>query len=109
MSDFDTIRENNPELAVNLYAMTPGGVVTLEIITPDGASFTWAGETAEAAIEAAFPSGLKCPNTGLPCVPGCNQKSCAGLHTPLNEWPTRDDPASIFTQPTPPDTGSIFD
>lgn len=28
-----------------------------------------------------------CPNTGLPCVPSCNQRACAGLHIPLNEWP----------------------
>lgn len=31
--------------------------------------------------------GTICPNTGLLCLPGCNQKECAGLHTPLKDWP----------------------
>lgn len=29
-----------------------------------------------------------CPNTGLPCLDGCDGINCMGLHTPLNEWPT---------------------
>lgn len=31
-----------------------------------------------------------CPNTGLKCLPQCaaDGRSRAGLHTPLNEWPT---------------------
>lgn len=57
MSDrFDEIRSENPDLAINLYAMTPGGDVTLEVITPDGQNFTWAASTAAAAIELAFPA-----------------------------------------------------
>lgn len=57
MSDrFDEIRSENPDLAINLYAMTPGGGVTLEVITPDGQNFTWAAATAAAAMELAFPA-----------------------------------------------------
>jgi len=99
---FDRLRRQHPDLAINVYAMTPGGAVTLEVITPDGAPFTWQAETLELAIAMAFPENAEptCPNTGLPCIPGCTRKTCAGLHVPLNEWP----------EPTePPDTGSIFD
>ena len=57
MSDrFDEIRSENPDLAINLYAMTPGGGVTLEVITPDGQNFTRAAPTAAEAIELAFPA-----------------------------------------------------
>ena len=57
MSDrFDEIRSENPDLAINLYAMTPGGEVTLEVITPDGQNFTWVAPTAAEAIELAFPA-----------------------------------------------------
>lgn len=55
MTLFDDIRERHPDLAVNLYAMEPGGPVTLEIITPDGKTFTFRGETAQEAIDTAFP------------------------------------------------------
>lgn len=33
------------------------------------------------------PRGNLCSNTGLPCLPGCDGKTCAGMHVPLNEWP----------------------
>lgn len=52
---FDALRAEQPDLAINLYAMTPRGVVTLEIITPDGDSFTWSAETAAEAYLLAFP------------------------------------------------------
>ena len=112
MSDrFDEIRSENPDVAINLYAMTPGGDVTLEVITPDGQNFTWAASTAAAAIELAFPAeptpGTErpiCPNTGLPCVPDCARETCAGLHIPLNEWPMPDEDEPAATQPT-----NIFD
>lgn len=105
---YDAIRAQNPDIAISLYGLVPGGDVTLEVITPDGQSFTWSAATASDALALAFPQKL-CPNTGLPCVPGCDQKTCAGLHTPLNEWPDTEPAASIFQQPTPPVTGSIFD
>ena len=57
MSDrFDEIRSENPDLAINLYAMTPGGGVTLEVITPDDQNFTWAAPTAAEAMALAFPA-----------------------------------------------------
>ncbi len=52
---YDEIRAQNPDLVVNLYGMTPGGPVVLELIAPDGFTATYRGETAEAAIAQAFP------------------------------------------------------
>lgn len=52
---FDAIRARYPELAVNLYAMTPQGAVTLEVLTPDGGRHTWKAETAGEAFLMAFP------------------------------------------------------
>ena len=67
MSDrFDEIRSENPDLAINLYAMTPGGDVTLEVITPDGQTFSWSAPTAEAALELAFPDELDEPAAATP-------------------------------------------
>lgn len=31
--------------------------------------------------------GEVCPNSGLPCLASCDQKACAGLHTPIDQWP----------------------
>lgn len=28
-----------------------------------------------------------CYSTGLPCLSGCNGRTCAGAHIPLNKWP----------------------
>lgn len=56
---FDALRAEHPELAINLYAMTPGGVVTLEVLTPDGNSFTWTDETAAGAYAQAFPDAAE--------------------------------------------------
>lgn len=52
--NFDELRTAYPDLALNLYAMEPGGLVTLEILTGEG-TFTFAGPTAEEAIAMAFP------------------------------------------------------
>lgn len=56
LTDFDAIRAAHPDLVVNLYAMDVGGPVTLELIVPDGRSYTFTGPTARAAIELAFPA-----------------------------------------------------
>ena len=56
LTDFDAIRAQHPDLAMALYAYEPGGPVTLEILTPDGRSYTFTGPTARAAIELAFPA-----------------------------------------------------
>ena len=52
---FDEIRAAFPDLAITLYAMTPGGAVTFEVIAADGATYQFQGDTAQAAIDAAFP------------------------------------------------------
>lgn len=55
MERFDRLREEHPDLILNLYAMQPLGPVTLEIITPDGKTFTFPALSAAAAMAAAFP------------------------------------------------------
>lgn len=52
---FDEIRAQNPELGLASYALEPGGVVTLEIHTPDGEVYAFKGETLDDAIRLAFP------------------------------------------------------
>ena len=63
---FDAIRAENPDLGFALYALEPGGPVTLEIVTPDGGLFTFKGATAAAAIEAAFPTPSVSPTPPQP-------------------------------------------
>jgi hypothetical protein len=52
----DDLRAAHPELGVGLYALEPGGPVTLEIYTPDGTVYTFTGTTAAAAFASAFPA-----------------------------------------------------
>lgn len=52
---FDELRARFPNVGLALYAIEPGGPVTLEIISPDGSVFPFEADTAAAAIEAAFP------------------------------------------------------
>ena len=56
---FDALRAENPDLIINLYAMTPRGVVTLEVITPDGETYSWTAETAAQAYVMAFPERVE--------------------------------------------------
>ena len=56
MSRFDEIRAANPELGFGLYAMEPGGAVTLEVYTPDGQVFSFAGPTQDSVLDQAFPA-----------------------------------------------------
>lgn len=51
----DELRAAEPALGFALYAFEPGGLVTLEIHTPDGQVFTFKAATAQAALDAAFP------------------------------------------------------
>ena len=76
MSDrFDEIRSENPDLAINLYAMTPGGDVTLEVITPDGQNFTWTAPTAMGAMAIAFPADPEPDADEPPAPPSSNPSS----------------------------------
>jgi hypothetical protein len=51
----DDIRAKYPHLGIGLYAMEPGGVVTLETYLPDGQVFSFTAATVAGCIEKAFP------------------------------------------------------
>lgn len=55
MQTLDEARAAQPAFAMALYALEPGGPVTLEIITPDGQPFTFEGPTEAAVLSRAFP------------------------------------------------------
>lgn len=55
MQTLDEARAAQPAFAMALYALEPGGPVTLEIITPDGEPFTFEGPTEAAVLARAFP------------------------------------------------------
>lgn len=58
MSDqtsLDDLRAANPGLGFAVYAYTPGGPVTLEVLLPSGETYTFLGETMAEAIARAFP------------------------------------------------------
>jgi len=57
----DDLRAANPELGFALYALEPGGPVTLEVMTPDSQVFSFAGPTMEAVLLAAFPPDAPAP------------------------------------------------
>lgn len=38
-----------------------------------------------------------CSMTGLPCVPGCDRKTCAGMHIPLDQWPASSPSPAVAT------------
>ena len=56
ISSIDDVRAAHPDVGVAIYAMTPGGPVTLELHTPDGQFFTFKGETSADAFALAFPA-----------------------------------------------------
>lgn len=55
ISSLDDARQQNPDLAFGLYAFEPGGPVTLEIHTPDGEVYSFAGATEAETWAQAFP------------------------------------------------------
>lgn len=57
----DDLRTKHPDLGFALYAFEPGGPVTLEVITPDGAVFSFSGPSATGALLLAFPPALPPP------------------------------------------------
>jgi len=54
-SSIDAARAQNPELGFSFYALTPGGPVTLEIVTPDEELFRFDGATEADVLALAFP------------------------------------------------------
>lgn len=61
MASLDELRAAYPHLGFAVYALTPGGPVTFEILAPDGTVFPFEGPTLSAAIIAAFPPDRKPP------------------------------------------------
>ncbi|MDI1263893.1 MAG: hypothetical protein PS018_11610 [bacterium] len=61
----DDLRAQRPDLSLALYAMTPGGGVTLEIYD-DGQVYTFTGATEAEAILAAFPPPPETPPATTP-------------------------------------------
>lgn len=55
MTRLDDLRARLPEFGFALYAIDPGGPVTLEVIDPTGAILTYRADTAEDVIDLAFP------------------------------------------------------
>jgi hypothetical protein len=51
----DDLRARHPELGFAIYAYEPGGLVTLEVLTPDGKTYPFKAETAASAAALAFP------------------------------------------------------
>lgn len=54
-SSLDEARAAYPHLGFALYALEPGGAVTLEIHAPDGQMFTARAKTEAAALAKMFP------------------------------------------------------
>jgi hypothetical protein len=106
----DEIRARYPRIGIGLFALEPGQPVTLESYV-DGQVFSFTADTVAGAIAKAFPELANpiCPNTGLPCVPGCDRKTCAGLHVPLNEWPALDHETVEPEPDDPPPAATVFD
>jgi len=61
-SFLDAARLKYPELGFAVYAMEPGGAVTLEIHDPAGEVFTFTADTEEAAFAVAFPADMVVDN-----------------------------------------------
>lgn len=57
----DDIRARYPALGFAVYAMEPGGAVTLETYPPDGSVFSFTGRTVQEAIDKAFPPEAESP------------------------------------------------
>lgn len=55
MTRLDELRTALPEFGFALYAIEPGGPVTLEVIDPTGTILTYRDATADAVLALAFP------------------------------------------------------
>ncbi|MGF7008137.1 hypothetical protein [Aminobacter sp. BE322] len=67
-SSLDELRAAYPHLGFAVYALEPGGTVTLEVHTPDGQLFTWSAPTVDAAIARAFPPETLEPEPAPPDI-----------------------------------------
>ena len=61
----DDARAALPHLGFAVYAMEPGGPVTLEIHAPDGTIFTFSAATEAEALALAFPEMATPPEPEL--------------------------------------------
>lgn len=71
-STLDTLRARLPGCGFALYAYEPGGLITLEVITPEGETFSFVGATEAAAVARAMPAAAPAPDDlfdGLPAPP----------------------------------------
>jgi len=55
----DALRAALPDCGFAVSAYEPGGDVTLEVITPDGATFAFVGPTEAAVIARALPGAVE--------------------------------------------------
>lgn len=51
----DDLRARYPDMGFAIYALEPGGAVTLEVHAPDGRLYSWKGGSAAEVLDAAFP------------------------------------------------------
>ncbi|CAK7259123.1 MULTISPECIES: hypothetical protein [unclassified Shinella] len=63
-SSIDEARAANPDCGFALYALEPGGAVTLEIMTPDGGLFAFHGASEADVLAIALP-----PDEPKPAAP----------------------------------------
>lgn len=64
----DDLRAAHPDLGVAIYAYEPGGPVVLELLTPDGRTFTFPAPTVLDALAMAFPETAIDPGEGKATV-----------------------------------------
>ena len=57
----DRIRQIYPHLALGVYALEPGGDVTVEVFTPDGTRFAHKAPTEAEALAAIFGAAAEEP------------------------------------------------
>lgn len=59
----DDLRAKYPTFGFAVYALEPGGEVTLEVLTPDSTVFSFNSPTVASVIDAAFPAPAAEPET----------------------------------------------
>ena len=51
----DELRARYPDMGFAVYALEPGGAVTLEVHAPDGRLYSWKGRGVAEVLDVAFP------------------------------------------------------